>query len=56
MAATLGVVRGIEAEDGLDGFLPGGAVAGRVDQTHVESHVLTVVGREHMADRRLVEE
>jgi hypothetical protein len=40
MTATLGS-RGIEAEDSLDGF---GAVARRVDQTHVERHMLTVVG------------
>lgn len=55
MAATLWVVRGIEAEDGLDGLLPGGAVASRVDQTHIKSHMLTVVGCERLADRRLVE-
>lgn len=56
VAAALGIVRGIEAEENPDGLLPRGAIARRIEQTQIESHVLTIIVRERLADWRLVEE
>ena len=55
MTAALRIVRGIKAENDLDGLLPVGAVAGRVEQTQIERHVLTVISRERRALRRFIE-
>ena len=56
MAATPGIVCGIEAEEDLDGFLPRGAIARGIEQTQIERHVLTIIVGERLADWRFVEE
>lgn len=46
----------IKAEQYRDRLTPVGAVGHRVEQAHVELHMLTVIGRERRALRRFIEE
>lgn len=55
MARAVRLALGIEAEQDRDGLAPVGAVGRRVEQAHVELHVLTVIGRERRALRRFIE-
>ena len=56
MAAAQRIASGVEAEKDLDGLSPVGSIARRVQQTQIEGHMLKVIGRERLADGRLVEE
>lgn len=56
MAATPGVVCGIEAEENLDSLFPRSAIARGIEQTQIERHVLTIIVGERLADWRFVEE
>ena len=55
VAASLGIEGGIEAEQNLHRFSPIGTVARRIEQPQIERHMLTVVGREHMARRWFIQ-
>ena len=56
MARAIRIAVRIEAEQDRDGLAPVGAVGRRIEQAHVELHVLTVIGRERRALRRFIEE
>lgn len=53
-SGTLRVGFRIKAEQDMDSFAPIGAVRGRVEQTQIELHMLTIIGREPRALWRLV--
>ncbi len=54
--ASLRIVMGVETEQNLDGLAPIRAVALGIEETQVQDHVLTVVGRELWALRRFIQE
>ena len=54
--APLRIVAGVKAEKYLDGFAPIRAVPFGIEETQVQDHVLTVVGRELWALRRFIQE
>src|SRR5690606_37558467 len=51
MARAVRLAVWIEAEQDRDGLAPVGAIGRRVEQPHIELHVLTVIGRERRALR-----
>ena len=55
LAAPVRFTCRIEAKEYLDGFAPISSVARGIEQAQIENHMLAVIGRKRLADRRLVE-
>ena len=55
LAATLRFACRIEAKENLDGLAPVGTIASGVEQAEIQSHVLSVIGRQTLAGRWFVQ-
>lgn len=55
IAASFGIAAGVQAEKNMDRFPPIGPVTFRIQEPQIEFHVLAVVRRERVAERRFVQ-
>ena len=55
IAASFGLAAGVQAEKNMDRFAPIGSVTFGVQEPQIEFHMLAVVRRERVAERRFVQ-
>ena len=55
IAASFGLAAGVQAEKNMDRFAPIGSVTFGVQEPQIELHMLAVVRRERVAERRFVQ-